>query len=116
FWSGMSLTRSGSRVDYECTRRWPRPLPVRSHVSIDVREPYSHVELTDRDHFLTARWTLFSSGAWGLRYAHAKHAPWPLRRAEVRDLRDELVQAAGLPAPKGPPLVHFSEGVDVRIG
>ncbi len=29
---------------------------------------------------------------------------------------DERVAAAGLPAPAGPPLVHYSPAVDVRIG
>ncbi|MDQ1706355.1 MAG: uncharacterized protein QOF18_2721 [Frankiaceae bacterium] len=116
FWSAMSLTRSGRSVDYACERRWPAPRAVHSRVSIDIGEPYSATDLTDRDHFLTARWTLFSDGIWGLRYADAEHRPWPLWRAELRELRDGLVEAAGLPAPTGAPLVHFSEGVDVRIG
>ena len=29
---------------------------------------------------------------------------------------DQLLTAAGLPAPDGPPLVHWSPGVDVTIG
>jgi hypothetical protein len=31
-------------------------------------------------------------------------------------LNDELVQATGLPAPRGDPLVHYSPSVEVRIG
>jgi uncharacterized protein YqjF (DUF2071 family) len=31
-------------------------------------------------------------------------------------LDDELVMAAGYPRPVGEPLVHYSPGVDVRIG
>jgi uncharacterized protein YqjF (DUF2071 family) len=39
-----------------------------------------------------------------------------LHRAEVLHLDDELVTAAGLPAPVGAPVVHWAPGVDVRIG
>jgi uncharacterized protein len=31
-------------------------------------------------------------------------------------LDDHLLTAAGLPAPEGEPLVHYSPGVDVTIG
>ena len=66
--------------------------------------------------FLTARWVLFSSSGQRHRFARAWHEPWSLRRAEAREVDDGLLQAAGLPRPEGSPLVHFSEGVDVRIG
>jgi uncharacterized protein YqjF (DUF2071 family) len=68
------------------------------------------------DHFLTARWMLFS--VWGGRMLRARveHPPWPLHRGEVLEIDDDLVRAAGLPQPVGAPLVHCSPGVDVRIG
>ncbi len=116
FWSRMCVDRDTDVVTYRCARRWPAPSDARSHVDISVGAPFSDSELTERDHFLTARWTLFSAASGHLRYADAEHAPWPLRRAEVREVRDGLLEAADLPAPQGAPLVHFSEGVDVRIG
>jgi uncharacterized protein YqjF (DUF2071 family) len=45
-----------------------------------------------------------------------EHPRWPLRRARVLHLDESLVQAAGLPAPAGAPLAHFSPGVEVKIG
>src|ERR1700723_3052869 len=48
--------------------------------------------------------------------ARAEHPPWPLHRAEPVSVNDGLITAAGLPAPRGEPLVHYSPGVDVRIG
>ena len=117
-WSGMQLQREGNTITYTTHRRWPR-LDAASRLTVEVGEPYTEGELSDRDHFLTARWALFSvAGArdrW-CRYAHAQHDPWPLRRATVRELDDSLVTSAGLPAPQGNPLVHYSPGVDVRIG
>ncbi len=56
----------------------------------------------------------------GLRFALAQHGPWPLHRAELIELDDQLMEAAGLTIPThGPdatPIVHWSPGVQVRIG
>ena len=43
------------------------------------------------------------------------HEPWTLHRAVVRELRGNLVAAAGLPEPEGPPVVHWSPGVRTSI-
>lgn len=117
-WSRMRLRRRGDTITYTTSRRWPGP-PVASRVRIEIGAPFATHELTDRDHFLTARWRLFSAGgaaATWRRYADAQHGPWPLHRATVHELDDHLVEAAGLPRPTGQPLVHYSPGVDVRIG
>ncbi|WP_268904126.1 DUF2071 domain-containing protein [Candidatus Frankia alpina] len=48
--------------------------------------------------------------------AEVWHQPWPLHRADLLDVDDHLLTAAGLPQPTGAPLVHYSPGVNVRIG
>jgi uncharacterized protein YqjF (DUF2071 family) len=85
-------------------------------VHVRLREDYAAHELTEFDHFLTARWRLYSPHPGGLRYALAAHAPWRLRRAEVLEVDDELLGAAGLARPQGDPIVHWSPGTEVRIG
>lgn len=69
------------------------------------------------DLFLTARWGAFHQVGLQLLYTPVDHGPWPLRRAEAErcEVRDLFV-AAGLSAPAGPPVVHFSPGVTVRVG
>jgi uncharacterized protein YqjF (DUF2071 family) len=116
FWSEMSVERSPSAISYRCRRRWPGPSGARSHVAVEIGEPFAPDGLTDLDHFLTARWALFSAQRSGLRHAPVSHVPWPLHRAQVVRLDDELVEAAGLPQPAGDPLVHHSPAVAVRIG
>jgi len=59
---------------------------------------------------------LFSSAGGRPRFARAHHAPWPLHRARVLAVDDQLLAAAGLPPPRGEPLAHYSPGVAVRIG
>jgi uncharacterized protein len=116
FWSAMRVERAGSLVRYDCRRRWPGPRGARSRVEVDVGAPFGPHELTELDHFLTARWALYSAPAVGLRWAAAAHDPWPLRRATARIVDDQLVAAAGLPQPTAAPIVHFSDSVRVRIG
>ena len=116
FWSDMSIERAAPRITYQCRRRWPGPRGARSRVIVDIGDPFGEHELTELDHFLTARWSLFSAPRSGLRHALAEHEPWPLHRANVVELHDELVAAAGLPAPRDAPLVHYSPTVEVRIG
>lgn len=116
FWSRMRLEHTGDVLRYDCRRRWPGPRGARSSVTIETGDAYDPAELGDLDHFLTARWALYSAPRFGIRRAEASHDPWPLRRARAVHVDDELITAAGLPAPTGPPLVHYSESVEVRIG
>jgi uncharacterized protein len=119
FWSSMRITGgdgAASEITYRCRRRWPGPRAVTSDVRIKAGAPYAAHELGERDHFLTARWILFSVSGGRYRFARACHPSWPLYRAEVQAVDDQLVQAAGLPAPEGEPLAHYSPGVDVSIG
>jgi uncharacterized protein len=129
-WSQMALEKDGNTVSYTCKRRWPGPRGATSKAIVDIGTPYQPAELTQRDHFLTARWRLFSSsdlatavgrgslshGATWQRFGDAEHEPWVLHRATARVIDDHLVAAAGLPQPNDEPLVHYSPGVDVRIG
>jgi uncharacterized protein len=116
FWSAMDITEGAGEISYRCHRRLPGPRSATSEVSISIGDRYAGSDLDERDHFLTARWILFSVAGTRYRSARACHDPWPLHRARARSVDDRLVAAAGLPAPADPPLVHYSPGVDVTIG
>jgi uncharacterized protein YqjF (DUF2071 family) len=116
FWSAMRLSQRAAEFGYLCRRRWPGPRSAVSRVRVSVGEPFGPAEASERDHFLTARWRLFSVMANRLISARACHQPWPLYRAHAPLVDDHLLTAAGLPEPQGNPLVHYSPGVDVAIG
>ena len=71
------------------------------------------------DLFLTARFGLHTAVAGRPLWVPNTHGPWPLRSAEVLELDDDLVAAAGLGsfARTTPPAsVLFSEGVRTTFG
>jgi uncharacterized protein YqjF (DUF2071 family) len=119
-WSSMAVAWSAGEagqatVSYRCRRRGPGPA-ASSRVVVEVGERIASADLGPRDHWLTARWALYADGPHGLRTVDADHGPWPLHRARALVVDDGLVAAAGLPRPEGEPLVHWSPGVEVRIG
>lgn len=117
-WSAMTVRRAGREWTYTSRPRWPRPRPAgaRSAIAVAVGQPVpdpSPLEL-----FLTARWGLHLRSRRGRTlYWPNEHAEWPLHRATLVHLADDLVAAAGLPQPVGPPVsVLASPGVDARFG
>jgi uncharacterized protein YqjF (DUF2071 family) len=120
FWSSMRLGERvgehGEEIAYRSRRRWPGPRPAVSRVRIGIGAPIAAADVTALEHFLTARWRLFSVTGRRAVSARAWHQPWPLHRAEAVVVDDHLLTTAGLPAPEGEPLVHYSPGVDVAIG
>lgn len=115
FWSDISVQAAGERISYRCRRRWPAG-GARCEVQVQMGPPLAEAERDGLAHFLTARYRLFTVIAGKLAAAEAEHRDWPLHRATVLHLDQDLLQRAGLPAPAGDPLAHASPGVAVRIG
>jgi uncharacterized protein YqjF (DUF2071 family) len=114
-WSRMRLESDRGVLRYTSRRRWPGPRGAASSFSVRPGAPIAQPSALE--HFLTARWGLHTR-AWG-RTLHLpnEHPRWPLHRAELLGLDDELLTAAGLPRPAGPPVsVLYSPGVAVTFG
>jgi hypothetical protein len=112
-WGRASHTKEDQHLRTTVKRRWPSRSSTQIELTIgaEIKEP------TDLAHFLSARWGLYSKGFGGrLRYAPVDHEQWQLYEANIVNLEDHLVMAAGLPAPTGEAHVMFSPGVSVRIG
>jgi uncharacterized protein YqjF (DUF2071 family) len=125
YWSEMDVDQAGPVLRYRSRRRGAtHPAGRRqrgSEVVVEVGRRFASDELNDRDHWLTARWRLFTceptaQDPTALGFQLAQHDPWPLHHARLLHLDQDLFSAAGLPDPVGEPLVHWSPGVEVRIG
>jgi uncharacterized protein YqjF (DUF2071 family) len=114
-WSRMAVAATGDTQTYTCRRRWPRPRGATSRLSVRVGAPVA--EPTELERFVTARWGLHLPGRARSAYWPNEHPEWPLHRAELLGLDDDLVAATGLPTPTTPPTsVLWSPGVAVRFG
>ncbi|MCZ2850153.1 YqjF family protein [Modestobacter sp. VKM Ac-2978] len=114
-WSRMRIARDGDQISYRAARRWPGPRGAGGSIAVRVGAPLPDPGPLPR--FLTSRWGLHQQTLGRLAYWPNEHPEWPLHAAELLDLEDDLVAAAGLPTVGGAPdSVLFSPGVDVRFG
>ena len=118
-WSAMAIVGEGSGEGairrYTSRRRWPR-VDASSEVVVQVGRELIDRDLTELDHFLTARWALATMFGRRLMWAKVSHPPWPIHDATVLTCNESLVEAAGLRSPSGEPIARWSPGVEVRIG
>ncbi|MFF9580607.1 DUF2071 domain-containing protein [Streptomyces achromogenes] len=108
----LEVTRSGKTVRYRGRRRRGR-----ASCRLVVR-PGAPVERpTERDVWPTSRRRAYTRRLGLLWETPVAHEPWPPAGATIEELEETLTAEAGLPAPAGEPVAHFSDGVrDVRMG
>lgn len=117
-WASMSIVRGGGVIAYESRRRWPTAdgplLPCTRIVVRPGAEVVTDDPLAD---FLTARWGMHVARGGRTRFWPNIHGTWPLQRAELVELDDELLGATGFPglAGRAPDSVLYSRGVDTRF-
>jgi uncharacterized protein len=122
-WSSSTVHREGTSVGYTTERRSPRQRGAALTVKVEPLSFVTPEALTPLERFLTCRWRLYSLAPLELPASHigllatqVEHRAWPLWRARSVGLYETLVQTAGVGRPDGPPLAHFSPGVDVWFG
>jgi uncharacterized protein len=116
FWSKMRVSVDDGAVRYSSRRKWPHSPKSTTHIVVKPGAGFRADELSDRDHFVTARFRLYSVLRGKLSYAQIEHPPWPLARATLVELNQSLIESSGLATPDGAPLLHYSEELHVRIG
>jgi uncharacterized protein YqjF (DUF2071 family) len=109
-WARMSLGRRRGHVGYRSRRLGPG-FPATHLVARVLEQPVQDDPLAD---FLTARWAFHERHLGRTWYSRNSHEPWPLQRAQLVHLRDDLLAVAGFPhlAGRAPDSVLFSPGVD----
>jgi uncharacterized protein len=113
YWSRF-LVRAGDRLcAYRCTRISPGP-PAVTDVEVEVGDSVG--EGARLAEFLTARWRLYTRFGRAIWQGPVQHPPWPLRDARVGRWRAGHLAAAGLRPPVEDPIVHWSRGVEVKVG
>lgn len=112
FWSRTTMDADADVIRYSSRRHGGGP------TSTIVARPGAVVTADPLADFLTARWGMFTVRRGRTRFLPNEHEPWPVHAAELIELDDELVAAAGLPGvtDRAPDSVLFSPGVTTRFG
>jgi uncharacterized protein len=111
-WARMRIDRSGDCICYDSERRWPRR-GLRSRVTVVVG---GEVKPTPLDIWLTSRWGAHTRKAGRTWWVPNDHGPWPFHSADVVELADDLLAAAGVEVTGERLPALFSPGVYARFG
>lgn len=126
FWARMRReTRPDGTIDYASERRFTRA-PVRFEASYKPTGKLALSAPGTLAHFLTERYSLYTTPATGLGPArflrpsrllagHIHHLPWPLETAEAEIRVNDLPAAHGLQLPDRAPVLHFARELYVYI-
>jgi hypothetical protein len=109
-WAEMRIRYRPGEIEYT-SRRHHGP----GYANITI-QPGQAIRPNELERFLTARFRLYTRIAGRLAFAQVHHAPWPLEAAAVLRLDQNVIEHSGVPVTVGEPVVHFSPGVDVRVG
>jgi uncharacterized protein len=109
--SAMSV-RGDECVRYRCRRL----LGGRAHHDISVTPGEPVGDDARLAALLAGRWRSYVSVASHLVEIPVAHEPWPLHDAELIACDETIMASADVSAGAGPELVHFSPGVDARLG
>lgn len=117
FRADMELIQRDHEISYHSERRWPPPTPATCRVRCRVGDAIGTAAAGTLEHFLVERYTLYSASPKGaILRGEVEHLPYSLRRAEVLELDENLLAAAGMVRRDeiiSP--VLFSDGVDVKV-
>lgn len=115
-WASAEHTVDGADHRYRMRRRWPRrPGSASADIGFTVASPLADDEVTELDHFLSARWALVTARRSTPLYGRVHHERWPLHEVTNVRVDQDVIQAAGLPSPDGEPIARYSPGVGVSV-
>jgi len=109
-WADMNVKKEQHRLQYYLSRGGR----ARAHIEIECGGFLQ--ESDPLATFLTARFRLYTVYRGRLASAAVEHKPWPLQMAHPARLEQTVTLASGFDVAGRDPVIHFSSGVDVRIG
>jgi uncharacterized protein YqjF (DUF2071 family) len=111
--ASMSCVRTGDVIDYRSRRRSDPTVELACRYR-PIGEP-RHTAEGELDHWLTARYCLFSANAAGEIFrCDVRHPPWRLQPAEAEIERNTMTAPLGIQLPAIQPLLHFGKRGDVE--
>jgi uncharacterized protein len=107
-----------SHVAFDSHREDDRgPMPANAHVRYAPADGVTGAAPAGTlEHFLMERYILYAEDDdHQLHRARVHHAPYPIQRAELLELQETMVWAAGVRRPDSVPLRHYVREVNVKV-
>ncbi len=112
YWSEIRSRQSGDERNYTSTRK-NNPKVVFDGTYLPTGKVFSSIPGT-LEHWLTERYCLYARSSKGVLYrGDVQHPPWPLQPAEAEIRVNQLTTPHGFELQGDPPLLHFSEAINV---
>jgi uncharacterized protein YqjF (DUF2071 family) len=116
FKARMSLKQRGRTILYSSHRTTRRGAPAEFEATWEIKDALRREsEPGSLPFFLTERYCLYAAHRESLFRCRVFHPPWSLQGASLLSYRSAMIEALGLPTPKGDPLLHYAEALQVDI-
>lgn len=113
FSAQMDCGQVGNEIHYRSVRSGSG---AEHRVCCRIGEQTGPSQVGSIEFFFLERYLLFVAQDESIWTGQVHHVPYPTRTAELVELQDHLLSAAGMPACQNEPaFVHYSPGVDVEI-
>ena len=111
----ITMDHQGDSVHYQSSRTHRGELPATLDVSYQAwGDPFA-AAAGSLEHFLTARYCLYTADRQGrVLRGEVDHPPWQLRQARGEFRESSMIQGAGLPQPRGAAHLLYAHRTDVR--
>ena len=111
----MSLDREGDVIDYTSTRMEGEGQIAEFHATWEIGAELPQAAPGTLEFFLVERYALYAQNQGMLYRSRVHHKPWPLQVANLSLYESSMIEAAGLPTPKGEPIVTCGGPVEVEV-
>lgn len=111
----FAIAAEDDGIHYRCERRESgkhRALFEARYRPAGPVQPAQPGSLAD---WLTARYCLYTMRGAHLMRGEIHHAPWPLQPATAEIIRNTIAEPAGIRLPATPPLLYYSEQLEVVV-
>jgi uncharacterized protein YqjF (DUF2071 family) len=116
FHARMRVRRDGNEIAYRSRRIHRGAPPALFRGRYGPAGPVFHAAPSSLDHFLTARFSLYTLAARRrLHRADIRPATWPLQPATAEFMVNSMTEPHDILLPDVPPLLHFARRLDVAV-
>ncbi len=110
----ISLEQQDETIIYASSREGAKT-PAEFNAVWTMGADLPQAEPDSLDFFLTERYCLYAGDEDKLYRCRIFHQPWPLREASLSRCESSMIEADGLPAPGGEPVLHCGGTVNVEV-